>query len=854
MSKTGGWGRRGGWGVAARIRLRTSHRGKATIPAIRPNGKLGAARPEMANRPAAFFTFCRSALFEEVGEGVVGHAVVLPLTGARRLALRLARRGLVWRPWALRRGWTRRVGARQYGRPRGRSRALRGLVLRSLAGWPGNHAHDGFRLRAASIARRVVARGLIASCAVVRGVFVRFEREPDPVARLVQADNGEFPHVAYLDRFHGVTHELVRKLGDMDQRAFLDADVDKGAEIDDVLHLARDLHALLEVGEVEDALREYGRRQVFAGVAVGFLQFDDDVVEGGVAHRVFFAQGFALLVVGIGSSLDELEYFRREGVVFGVNPGVVELVVAFRDLEEAGALLEGFFAQAGNLGQHVAGGDGALIFPEFDDLFGEPHVDARYVLEDGMAGGVEVDAHLVDDGADDLVQLFGQLFLVDVVLVEADADAFGIDLDEFGEGVLEASADRDGAPDGEVEVGEFLPGEVGGRIDGGTVLVDGGELAAEAIFFDRGGDGGLHFVAGGAVSDGDDLDIVLLHRGSDGLLGFLELHLLVDDEIVEEFARLVEGGALGAGAYAGVDAENPGAPQRRRHEEILQVFGEDVDGVGFGVLGGVGFDFPDDGGRKESREAILDGFGVVGVVDEGFVLEKDRGTFLVHIDGDVEGRFAFGAVDGEHAVAFQRGEGFGIVPVHLIGGFFAGGLVADALRDELACLFVPGFYGGAHFDILGNAFGEDVLGAGDGILGAGDRQFGVLGIGADEAGRRRVHGSPVLGQHDFGEGREAFFLGEHATGLFLFLVGRPEVVEFGEGRCLENVRVERFVEFAEGGYALGNFDPALLEVLITLEFMDAVADLYLVEASRHFLAVAADEGHRGTFGRQRDDG
>ena len=54
------------------------------------------------------------------------------------------------------------------------------------------------------------------------------------------------------------------------------------------------------------------------------------------------------------------------------------------------------------------------------------------------------------------------------MLVLADADRLGIDLDQFGQGILQAAGDGDGTADGDVEVGKFPGGEFGGGIDRGA--------------------------------------------------------------------------------------------------------------------------------------------------------------------------------------------------------------------------------------------------------------------------------------------------------------------------------------------------------------------------------------------------
>ena len=89
-------------------------------------------------------------------------------------------------------------------------------------------------------------------------------------------------------------------------------------------------------------------------------------------------------------------------------------------------------------------------------------------VEQRHRGGVDVDADGIDAVLDDGIEVARQLGLRDVVLVLADADGFGVDLDQFGQRVLQAAGNGDGAADRDVEVGEFLGGEFGGGIDRGA--------------------------------------------------------------------------------------------------------------------------------------------------------------------------------------------------------------------------------------------------------------------------------------------------------------------------------------------------------------------------------------------------
>ena len=157
-----------------------------------------------------------------------------------------------------------------------------------------------------------------------------------------------------------------------------------------------------------------------------------------------------------------LEQLAGDGVALRVDGGGVERLVAVADAQEAGGLLEGLGAEAGHLLERGAVGEGAVLVAVRHDLLGQLGADAGDIGEQGGRGGVDVHADLVDDAFDHAVEAAGQLLLVDVVLVQADADRLGVDLDQLGQRVLDAAGDGDGAAHADVEVGHLGAGQRAG--------------------------------------------------------------------------------------------------------------------------------------------------------------------------------------------------------------------------------------------------------------------------------------------------------------------------------------------------------------------------------------------------------
>ena len=99
-------------------------------------------------------------------------------------------------------------------------------------------------------------------------------------------------------------------------------------------------------------------------------------------------------------------------------------------------------------------------------------VQAGHVPQQRHAGGVQVDADVVDARFDDLGQRFLEVLRMNVVLVKPDADVLRVDLDQLAERVLQPPADGNGAAQGGVELRELFAAERAGRVIAGPGLVD----------------------------------------------------------------------------------------------------------------------------------------------------------------------------------------------------------------------------------------------------------------------------------------------------------------------------------------------------------------------------------------------
>lgn len=170
-----------------------------------------------------------------------------------------------------------------------------------------------------------------------------------------------------------------------------------------------------------------------------------------------------------------------------------------------------------------------------DDILSQSGSHARDVCKEPDRGVVCLDTYGVDTTFDSEVESLTQAGLVDVVLILPHPDAFGINLDQFGKRVHETATDGYGTTHGDVVVGKFASGDVGGRVDGRPVFVDGKDLQF-AVETD-GADKVFGLAPGSAVAYGDGFDLVLLDecaQAAYGAVAFGARRMGVDGVVVQQ--------------------------------------------------------------------------------------------------------------------------------------------------------------------------------------------------------------------------------------------------------------------------------------------------------------------------------
>ena len=287
---------------------------------------------------------------------------------------------------------------------------------------------------------------------------------------------------------------------------------------------------------------------------------------------------------------------------------IIQRILTFLDTEETGALFECLFTHAGNFQQFAAGLERTVLGTVIHDVLRQRWTEAGNISEQMLTGRIDIDTDQVHAAFDSLVETLFQCALFDVVLVLAYADAFRIDLDQFGKRVHQAAADTDGSANRHVVLRELVASYLGCRIDGGAIFADNEHLHL-AVVTDVGNEL-FRLAACRPVADGNCIDGIgrnQLGYFCRSLTLFILGRMRIDGFVVQQRSLCVETDQLTAGPVTGIDSQHTLLSQWRSQQQLAQVLGKHADRffIGFRLaeIGKFGFD----GRLQKTFERVVHG-------------------------------------------------------------------------------------------------------------------------------------------------------------------------------------------------------------------------------------------------------
>jgi len=443
------------------------------------------------------------------------------------------------------------------------------------------------------------------------------------------------------------------------------------------------------------------------------------------------------------------------------------------------------------------------------------------------------------------------------VLVLPHADGSGVDLHQLRQGVLEAAADGDGPPEGEVQVGELPPGRLGGGVDRGAALAhsDQDRTSREVEPPEE----GLRLPPPRAVAHGDRLRRVGLQQAAHRPGRLLPIPLARGDPDHPGGRQVplgIQQGKLAARPDPRVHRQHGPPPQGRLHQQVPGVPGEDPDGLPVRPFLQPGPDLRLQGGGGQAPVALLQGGpdllrrGPPG--PEEVPPQDPEGLLLGGQDRQGEQPLPLAPEEGQDPVG--GGLGGPLLPVEVVpvlGPLLL--LAPDGPRaeDPPTAEEVPQVRPGP--GLLGDPLGQDVPGPPEGLRGVGHPPLGIheggrLGLRVQGGGPPRPLG-PREGPDPEGrleepvrQGLQPPLPGDGGPGAPLGPEGQVEVLQPGSRGGLLQGDPKGLRQQASRLQGAEDRLPALLQLLQPIQPIPDRRQGHLVQAVRGLLAVPGDEG------------
>ena len=379
----------------------------------------------------------------------------------------------------------------------------------------------------------------------------------------------------------------------MHQTILMYADIHKRAKVGDVGYRPLQHHARQQVVHGFYALSKGRGFKLRARIAARFFQLFDDV--GDRRHAELFVGEIHRFQVTQRAAVAHQVFQRLPGggqdtldnwIGFRVNGRGIQRVIAVIDAQEARALLKCFWPQTAHLQQLLAVLELTVLITPGDDILRHHTGQARHAGQQGNGSGVQVHADGVNTVFHYRIQLARQLRLAHVVLILAHADGFRVNLHQLRQRILQTTGDRDRTAQGNVQIRELLRCQLRGGVDRCPRFADDHflrrhfrELLLHVEIETFG------FAGRRTVTDGNQLNVVLLaQRGDDDSRFRCLTGVRVNGVGGNQLAGAVNHGHLHAGTQTRIETHGGAQASWRRHQQVVQVTGEDVDRFVFGAL------------------------------------------------------------------------------------------------------------------------------------------------------------------------------------------------------------------------------------------------------------------------------
>ena len=411
------------------------------------------------------------------------------------------------------------------------------------------------------------------------------------------------------------------------------------------------------------------------------------------------------------------QLFRRS-VGLRVNAGRVENVFPLRHAQEARALLKRLRPDARHLFERGARRVRPVCLAVGDNIFRRRVVEPGDIGKERRRRRVQINADRVYTVLHHAAERFIQPRRGHIVLVLPDADALRLDLHKLGQRVLQAPRDGNRGAQRNIVIREFLRAEFGRRIDARPRLVY-DHVGHAGMVADHIGDKDLRLPRGRSVADGNSGDAVAADHGGESLPR-LVLPVVrrrgVHNAGFQHLARLVHDGDLAAGAVGRIEAHRDAVPERRLHQQRLEILSEGADGRLVRRVRQLAANLPLCGRLDEPPPGVLTAGVDKGIGDahaaEHLPADLLQGERVLDLHAGLEHSLPLAAVHRENAVALHSGHRLAVIVVQAVYAV----PVRCGLCPEHAVRAVKPPERGADGGIVRDRFGDDIARAGERVI------------------------------------------------------------------------------------------------------------------------------------------
>ena len=523
-----------------------------------------------------------------------------------------------------------------------------------------------------------------------------------------------------------------------------------------------------------------------------------------------------------------------------MNTGSVQSHFAFRQAQETGTLFVSLGPQFGHLQKFLSGGESAIFFSVFQDIFRHRAVDACHIGKQGRTCCVQIYTHAVYTVFHHAAEGFAQTLLVHVMLILTDTDGFGVDLHQFRQGVLNTSADGNGTAEGNIIFWEFLRPQLGCRINGCPRFIGNDILYFTFCFLQHFCHKQFGFPGGRAVADGNEVNAVFLDEAQQLLFrfsGFILGWRGVNHGRFQRFACGIDDSNFAACAIGRVKGQHHLAADGRLQKELLQIFTEDADGRFFRFFRQVISDLSFQRGSDQSFIAVRNNFSEnfrrIAVFADDLPFHPLQQFIFFPFNFHGKEAFLFSAVHRKDAMTCRFFQWLLIIIIHFINRRFLLGFFGKEGPILHRC-FTEGL---SQVGIIGNLLCQNILRPLHGI-GNGFHTFFHI-----HKSRRKIFQctDQLLPPDHICQGLQPFFLCNGGTGAAFGAEGTINIVDLCLGfRCIQ-FRRQFIGQVALFGNGIFHLLPLFLQIAESSQPFGKLTDNLIIQRTGHFLTVTSDK-------------